>query len=212
MELSIVHRALRLDKKNASAEIAVRCLGGIAMLALSGVVGAQTVRYGVDLKGAPVTGLAAPGKRAVVLFFAASDCPISNRYLPEMARLQHEFAERGVEFWQVYPNPGDTAAVVRQHSIQFGDSAKTVLDTEQVLVGMAHVTVTPEAAVFIRAGDGLREVYHGRIDDRYLDLGSERPRALRHDLEDAIASALENKPVPQPGGPPVGCAIVTRQP
>jgi hypothetical protein len=182
------------------------------MIALSWMAGAQTERYGVDLAGAPVTDLAPAGTRAVVLFFAASDCPISNRYLPEMARLEHEFADRGVEFLEVYPNPGDTAAVVRQHMAQFGDPTKVTLDTEQTLVRMAHVTVTPEAAVFIRAGSGLREVYHGRVDDRYLDLGSERPRALRHDLEEAIASVLEDKPVPQPGGPPVGCAIVTRQP
>lgn len=212
MEFFISPRAVCFDKRNAPGVGTVRRLGGIAMLALSWSLGAQTVRYGVDLKGSPVTDLAPSGKRAVVLFFAASDCPISNRYLPEIARLQHEFAERGVEFWQVYPNPGDTAAVVLQHRTQFGDSANTVLDTEQVLVGMARVTVTPEAGVFIHTGGGLREVYHGRIDDRYLDLGSERPRALRHDLEEAIASVLENKPVPQPGGPPVGCAIVTRQP
>lgn len=182
------------------------------MVGLSWTMGAQAVRYGVDLKGAPVTELAFPETRAVVLFFAASDCPISNRYLPEMARLQHEFADRGVKFWQVYPNPGDTAAVVRQHITQFGDLANTVLDTEQALVRMAHAGVTPEAAVFIQAGGTLREVYHGRIDDRYLDLGSERPRALHHDLETAISSALENKPVPQSSGPPVGCAIVTRKP
>jgi len=174
--------------------------------------GAQTGRYGVDLRGMPVTELASPGTHAVVLFFAASDCPISNRYLPEMARLQGEFGNRGVEFWQVYPNPGDTASVVRQHNAQFGDSARIVLDTQQSLVRMAHVTVTPEAAIFIPDGSSLREVYHGRVDDRYLAFGSERPRAQHHDLEDAIAAALKNQPVPQPGGPPVGCAIVTLQP
>jgi AhpC/TSA family len=197
--------------KGLSPSAAAKWLCMIAVLLLGWAVQAQAVRYGIDLKGAPVTEIAPAGKRVVVLFFAASDCPISNRYIPEMARLRREFADRGVQFWEVYPNPGETAAVVRQHSAQSGDSSDVLLDTEQSTVRIAHVTVTPEAAVLAREGSGLREVYHGRIDDRYLDLGSERPRAFRHDLENAIASVLDNKPVSQPGGPPVGCAIV-RQP
>ena len=190
----------------------MRQLCTIAMLLLGWVVAGQAQRYGVNLNGAPVTELVLPGKRVLVLFFAASDCPISNRYLPEMERLQHEFANRGAQFREVYPNPGDTTSVVRQHSTETGDATDIVIDREQSLVEMAHVTVTPEAAVFVRDGSGLHEVYRGRIDDRYLDLGSERPRAFHHDLENAIGAALGNKPVPQPGGPSVGCAIVTRQP
>jgi hypothetical protein len=66
--------------------------------------------------------------------------------------------------------------------------------------------------VFVLQGGELREVYRGRIDDRYLSLGTERPQAMHHDLEDAIRAVLANKPVPQPGGPAVGCSIVTLQP
>lgn len=190
----------------------MRQLCTIAILLLGWTAGGQAQHYGSNLNGAPVTELAAAGTRVLVLFFAASDCPISNRYLPEMARLEREFQSRGAQFREVYPNPGDTAEVVRKQRAQSADKDEILLDPEQSLVRMAHVTVTPEAAVFIRDGSGLREVYHGRVDDRYLDLGSERPRAFHHDLENAIAAALDNKPVPQPGGPAVGCAIVNRQP
>jgi hypothetical protein len=166
----------------------------------------------VGLDGRPITELAHRETRAVVLFFAASDCPISNRYVPEVMRLKQEFGSRGVEFWFVYPNPGDTATVVKKQAAQFDDADHVSLDRDQSLTRMAGVTVTPEAAVFRRDGNDLREVYHGRIDDRYLALGAERPRAFHHDLEEAIASVLGNKAVPRPGGPPVGCAIVTRYP
>jgi len=84
----------------------------------------------------------------------------------------------------------------------------TLLDRDQALVKRASATVTPEAAVFTA---DLREVYHGRIDDRYLDMGHERPQPQRHDLEAAIAAALAGRPIPQPGGPPVGCSIVFLQ-
>jgi hypothetical protein len=56
----------------------------------------------------------------------------------------------------------------------------------------------------------LREIYRGRVDDRYVSLGRERPFARKHDLEDAVRAILSNRPVPPPGGPPVGCSIVPR--
>jgi len=166
--------------------------------------------WGTDLNGHSVEQIAPPGTKAVVLFFAASDCPIANRYIPEMERLDREFAPQGVRFWWVYPNPGDTAAAVRQHDVQFNIHADSVLDTDQRLTRMAHATMTPEVAVLIPFLAGLREVYRGRIDDRYVTLGQERPAATRHDLELAIHAVLAREPVPQPDGPPVGCSIVPR--
>jgi hypothetical protein len=166
----------------------------------------------VDLNGHPVTELAPPGARAVVLFFAASDCPVSNRYIPEIERLTKQFEPFGVKVWFVYPNPADNANVVRAHDREFSMNANTALDTKQSLTRMAQVTTTPEAAVFVPRNGTLHEVYRGRIDDRYLSLGTERPQATRHDLEEAIRAVLAGKLVPQPTGPPVGCSIVTLHP
>jgi hypothetical protein len=166
----------------------------------------------VDLHGGPVTQLAPPGTRAVILFFAASDCPICNRYIPEIKRLTSEFEPLGVQVWFVYPNPGDDAGVVRAHAAEFSIHAHTALDTEQNLTRMAHATTTPEAAVLVPDKAAWKEVYRGRIDDRYLALGTERPQATRHDLEEAIRAVLAGKIVPQPGGPPVGCSIVPLHP
>jgi thiol-disulfide isomerase/thioredoxin len=164
--------------------------------------------FGTDLSGHPIEQIAPAGARAVVLFFAASDCPICNRYIPEIERLDREFAPDDVRFWWVYPNPEDTAAVVRSHDVQFGIDAETVLDTDQRLTRMARATVTPEVALFVPAGKELHEVYRGRIDDRYLAIGQERPWAMRHDLEDAIRAVLAHLPVARPGAPAVGCSIV----
>jgi hypothetical protein len=166
----------------------------------------------VDLNGRPVTELAPPGARAVLLFFAASDCPVSNRYIPEIQRLTKQFEPLGVKVWFVYPNPGDNANVVRAHDLEYSINANTALDTTQSLTQMAHVTTTPEAAVFVPRNGALHEVYRGRIDDRYVSLGTERPQATRHDLEEAIRAVLAGKLVPQPTGPPVGCSIVTLHP
>ncbi len=183
----------------------------VSLLALAISTG-LTTPFAIDVDGHPVTELAPPGARAVVLFFAASDCPISNRYVPEIQRMATQFEPLGVRVWFVYPNPGDDVKAVRAHNVEFAITANTALDTRQTLTRMAQVTITPEAAVFVPQGTRLREVYRGRIDDRYMSLGTERPQATHHDLEEAIRAVLADKPVPPPAGPPIGCSIVTRQP
>jgi len=167
-----------------------------------------TERYGVDLSGRPISNLGGPGIHFIVLVFASTDCPISNRYVPEIARLNKEFSSQGVRFWWIFPNPSDNTHVVLQHNKDFAIRENSLLDASQATTQRAHATVTPEAAVFTA---DMREVYYGRIDDRYLDIGKERPQAAHHDLELAISAALAGKPVPQPGGPSVGCSIVFLQ-
>ncbi len=166
----------------------------------------------VDLGGNPITQMAPPGTKAIVLFFAASDCPISNRYVPEMQRLAKQYEPLGVRVWFVYPNPGDDADAVRAHNIKFAITANTALDSTQKLTQLAHASVTPEVAVLVPERGSLHPVYRGRIDDRYLALGTERPQAMHHDLEEAIRAVLAGKPVPPPGGPSIGCSIVALKP
>ena len=167
--------------------------------------------YGYSLNGEPVRSLVPSGASAVVLFFAASDCPISNRYVPEMRRIEEEFAAGGVVLWFVYPNFGTTADAVKQHEAAYGSENHVLLDPDHQLVTLARAKVTPESAVLVpepRGGDIFRVVYHGRIDDRYLHLGQERPKATQHDLERAILDVLEGRVVEQPNGPAVGCGII----
>jgi thiol-disulfide isomerase/thioredoxin len=183
-----------------------------ALLLASALSTSNTARLATDLDGHAIDRLASSGTRAVVLFFAASDCPLSNRYIPEIQRIAKEFAPDAVHVWFVYPNPGDSAKIVRSHNAEYAIDAPTALDTAQALTQMAHAAVTPEAAIFIPEGRELREVYRGRIDDRYIAFGRERPQAMHHDLEDAIRAVLDRRSVPQPGGPPIGCSIVTLHP
>jgi len=167
--------------------------------------------FGYDLHGQPIRQLAGPGVHFIVLFFAATDCPIANRYVPEIQRLTKKFATQGVHFWWVYPNAEDTAKAVADHNRDFAITGDSILDPHQSLVALAHATVTPEAAVFRVQGSELREVYRGRIDDRYISLGKERPQALHPDLELVLSSALAGDPIPRPQGRPVGCSIVFLQ-
>ena len=172
---------------------------------------AQTGVSGRDLSGRPVRLLGRSGSRAVVLFFVATDCPISNRYLPEMKRLKQEFAGSGVGFWFVYPNVTESGAAIRAHQAAYAAGDQMLTDPKQELARLTGAKITPEAAVLVPDGTGgeLRPVYVGRVDDRYVSIGNERPQATRHDLERAIAAMLAGQPVAGPGGPAVGCGIVS---
>ncbi|HTX77580.1 MAG TPA: redoxin family protein [Terracidiphilus sp.] len=187
-------------------------LSFVVLLVLTAIAAgrAQAVLRPVSSSGATAHDLAPDGARVVVLFFATTDCPICNRYVPEIERLDHLYAGDGVRFWWVYPDPTDDAAAIAQHRKDFNITGAIFPDPPAEAVEMAHATVTPEAAVFVVEGGQLREVYHGRVDDRYIAIGQERPQATRHDLDAAIQAALAGKPAP-PGGPAVGCAIVPAQ-
>jgi thiol-disulfide isomerase/thioredoxin len=185
-------------------------LTSLLVTALSGqrCVGQSPVLHAKDLNGHPMAKFSAPGDRAVVFIFAATDCPISKRYIPEIDRIEKEFNSQGVSFWWVFPNPDDTVSLVRKHELDYSIHAKTLIDDKQELTQFAHVAVTPEAAVFSVDHGALREAYHGRIDDLYTSFGRSRPAATRHDLEDAITAVLAGRtPTPAAHGP-VGCSII----
>lgn len=158
----------------------------------------------VDLDGVVVDPLTDSKAKAVVLLFARSDCPISNRYAPEVKRLYAEFAPRGVAFWLVYPVARDTSEVIRKHVQAYEYPLRVARDPGHAWVRKTGVKVTPEAAVF-RPGGQL--AYRGRIDDWYVDFGKARSKPEERDLQNALTAILEGKPVPRSRTGAVGCFI-----
>lgn len=192
------------------------CSLAARLLALAGTVSALTgapllearavepVRV-ETLDGQAVEPLRLPaGVTAAAYVFVSVECPVSNRYAPEVRRLHERFAAQGVRVVLVYPNPADTPAAIRTHLEAYGYPVEAWRDPRHALVAHAQITITPEVAVFTRAG---ALAYRGRIDDRYVTLGLERPAATTHDLADALTSVLAGAPVRQPRTQAVGCYV-----
>lgn len=157
-----------------------------------------------DLAGREVNPLEESGVHLKVFLFVRTDCPISNRYAPEIARLHAEYASSGVAFWLIYPDAADTASSIARHLADYRLPGKALRDPHHRFARKACAKVTPEAAIFGASGALL---YHGRIDNRYVDFGQSRPTATRHDLKEALNLALAGKPVTTPFAPAVGCFI-----
>jgi hypothetical protein len=178
----------------------------------------DTFVYGKDIDGHDVTSISAHDTKYVVAIFVATDCPISNRYLPLLVRMSRQFAARGVRLWLVYPNAGDTLASVHAHQSQYPAAASLpqLIAPDSRFLAHAKVHVTPEAAIFHAdpppGGSIMSQpvLWHGRIDDRYLTFGTQRPAPTRHDLADALNATLAGRQPTAPAAPPVGCAILPR--
>lgn len=159
----------------------------------------------VDLSGKTVNPLDLPaGRTAAVLVFTTTDCPISNRYAPVIQDLVAKFQRQGIAFTLVYPVATDTAQVIREHTKKFGYAIPAVRDTAQELVKHAGVRVTPEVAVI---GAGGAVLYHGRIDDRYLEFGKDRPQPTERTLERALDAIVKGQPVAVRETQAVGCYL-----
>ncbi|HEY7390525.1 MAG TPA: thioredoxin family protein [Bryobacteraceae bacterium] len=148
------------------------------------------------------------GKHAIVLLFVSTDCPLSNRYVPEINRLSGAYGPRGVAFYAVQGDATVALDAVREHVKEFGYSFPYLIDPEESLATYTGAKATPEAAVLSPAGDLL---YLGRIDNRLEDFGQERVQVTEFDLRDALDAVLAGKPVPHPRTKALGCAIVRKK-
>lgn len=164
----------------------------------------------LTLDQTPIDPLSSMVGRATAMIFMAVECPICNRYAPEIQRLATRFEAAGIDFWLVYPNADESPEVVRKHVEDYQLTAlskRVIRDPQQVLVQRTGARVTPEVVVYRPGGE---RVYRGRIDDRFPALGLDRREPTRRDLEQVLSAILDSKPIPTTGEPAVGCYIAPR--
>jgi hypothetical protein len=144
-------------------------------------------------------------KKASVLVFISSDCPIANSYQPELRRLREEFNPEEFAIILVHGNPKLQIDEARRHQNDYEIELPIVLDPDQAIARRFHATITPEAVVVDSKGETL---YIGRIDDRNSTYGKRRQRANREDLRLALQSISAGEPVAVSKTTAIGCRIV----
>ncbi len=144
------------------------------------------------------------GKKAIVVFFTTTDCPLSNNDVPEMNRTVRAYAGRGVAFYAVQADTTIADAEVLQHTKDYQFSFPVLFDPHQTLAKMTGATTIPSAAVLTPDGTLL---YLGRIDNLVEDFNVRRQVPTKFDLREALDAVLEGKPVPHARTKAFGCAI-----
>jgi thiol-disulfide isomerase/thioredoxin len=177
---------------------------GTLFFCLTAGVFAQALSNIQDAQGKIYSGSELKQHKATVFIFLATDCPNSNSYAPEMARLYQEYGSRGVAFYGVYSDPAETSAGVRKHDVDYGIRFPSLMDFRQVLARETGALGTPESVILSPSGKVL---YRGRIDDRFAAYGTTRLHVDQHDLRDGLDEVLAGKPVAHPYEPSLGCAI-----
>jgi thiol-disulfide isomerase/thioredoxin len=143
------------------------------------------------------------GKKAFVIAFTNTTCPLVQRYLPTLKEMEKAYRDKGVQFLAVNVAADDTILAMAAHAVKFDVEFPFVKDFDGECVRSVGVQRTPGVAVL----DGERRLrYRGRIDDQYR-LGGTRENAGRNDLREALDEVLAGKSVSVPETPVDGCYI-----
>lgn len=144
-----------------------------------------------------------PGKKAVVVAFLGTECPLAKLYAPRLAALEKKYADKGVAFIGINSNRQDSvteiAAYAKAHGVQF----PILKDVGNKVADQFQAERTPEVYLL----DGEKVVrYRGRIDDQY-GVGTARKEPTNNDLEIAIEQLLAGKTIENSETAAVGCFI-----
>ena len=141
---------------------------------------------------------------AKVYIFILDQCPIADQFLPIIGKYEKKFSHKGVMFDVVFEDSSLKRSQANQHLKKYGYLGAFKLDCNHALAKKMGATTSPEVFLFTTKGSLL---YHGRIDDRYLTLGSPRPYATNNDLTNAINEFLNHKQIKEPFAKPIGCLL-----
>jgi peroxiredoxin len=166
---------------------------------------AAPVRFELrDTNGTVRTASEWQGKRAVVLFFTMTDCPLANQYVPEMNRLRASYGPQGIAFYAVQSDNTVSDAAVKKYAQEFGYTFPMLNDPRLTLPRLTGAKVTPEVAVLSPKGEVL---YLGRIDNKVEDLTHPRYAATEPELRNALDAVLAGKAPKEAKTRAVGCSI-----
>ena len=139
---------------------------------------------------------------AVVFVFINTECPISNKSIPELNRLAAVAAGVQANFFGVISDPEVTRAAALKHSEEYKIEFPVLFDASGTMAAALKPTHTPHAFVLTPEG---AVAYSGRINDLFVALGKSRAAVTSNDLEDALKAVAAGKAPVAAETPLVGC-------
>jgi len=142
-------------------------------------------------------------KKAIVVVFIDTECPLANLYIPALIELQGKYAPRGVQFVTINSSSQDSFVSVSAHAQERDVPFPVLKDFDQKVADAFGAQRTCEAFLL----DARRVIrYHGRVDDQY-GVGYRRDKPTRRDLDQALDELLAGKGISTPSTEVSGCPI-----
>lgn len=146
------------------------------------------------------------GKKATLIAFICNHCPYVKLLKEELARVGHDYMERGMGMAAVSSNdaeqyPEDGPDAMREDALRLQYPFPYLWDEDQSAARAYRAACTPDFFLF---DADLKLVYRGRFDGARP--GNEVP-VSGSDLRTAIEAVLVGEPVPPEQIPSIGCNI-----
>ena len=152
-----------------------------------------------DIQGKPHRLSEYKSKQLLVIAYTSVSCPLCRKYAPTLARLEKQYADKGVAFLFVNPTASDNVDEIKKH----GFAGVYCHDRDGKLTAALGTTSTTEAIVL----DAARTVvYRGAVDDQY-GLGYSLDAAKKNYLSEALDDLLASKSPRVAATTAPGCAL-----
>ncbi|MBY0472011.1 thioredoxin family protein [bacterium] len=150
--------------------------------------------------------------KVLVVVFICNHCPYVVATQERINLLAKKFAPKGVQFVGINSNdatryPDDSFEAMKERAEEVGYIFPYLHDESQIVARSFDAACTPDPFVFAKKGNSFILEYRGRIDDNWKDESAVTTR----DLNDAIESLIQGKPVNTDQKPAMGCSIKWKQ-
>ncbi len=150
------------------------------------------------------------GEKGTVLMFICNHCPYVKHVNEEIVRLANDYRVSGFGFIAIMSNnvedyPEDHPELMKKVAEKYHYPFPYLYDQTQDVAKAYHAACTPDFYLF---DSELKLIYRGQLDASRPGNGIP---ANGRDLREALDSVLNNRRVPQPQNPGMGCGIKWRK-
>ncbi|NJN41981.1 MAG: redoxin domain-containing protein [Flammeovirgaceae bacterium] len=140
-----------------------------------------------------------------VLFFFATDCPITQKYMSRVKEIVSEYSSEQISFTAYFPSPLDKKKLKTfRKEYNVSKSLEFIFDKDQHITEKLNAMVTPE--VFVVNSNSV-VVYSGAIDNWFYELGRYRLETNEHYLKEALSSLRNGEAPVLQRTEAIGCVI-----
>jgi predicted glycosyltransferase involved in capsule biosynthesis len=136
-----------------------------------------------------------------VLFFLNTECPICKKHQGTFQPINTSFSSQ-YQIKYVFPGYQNKQSIIQYCQYDSIPESQIIYDTLLEYTKISKAIVTPQV-VIINKG---KIIYTGKIDDRFMALGSEKIPSINY-VENVLISLQKNEAISIKNTHPIGCLI-----